>query len=656
MEKLKLRLNSLLLFLLYTVTVSIASCKDPVHPEIDKPEENRSGANEIVSFNIDLSQFPGYRQGDKIETVIVSERDSVSVTAPWYVGNLIRPVIETSPNSTISPISGSVRDFSRGALKYTVTAENGAKREWKIYVKWLDEPEPARNDNPRHALEETDKYKIYKIPTYSNAYLETTAFGTSLASGVSLNPNNGISWTMSGTTSRIKILFVVRRHGELQLALRGASGGTDAAPDNTLNVKIKVNGVPAKKEDDGTDYNYNYVYGKRNMSVDTVTIHRVILPEIPSGHVGHTVELDLGVVGPRNGDSYYFRFPELWISGWATTGSGGYNKTGINWVPLSSEHFGRRGPSVHIRPNKPVGDMEYFYSEIFIPEGQDVLNSYFMCNGFDGGYAGIQVNSLNERRVLFSVWNPIAETHPPHPLAGKYAPKLVRINNQPEYRNKFTYTVFSGEGTGGQSRYNAMWPAGRTLKMLTRIRPHPDQEKYPYSSLYKTWFHNGTEWVFVAEWRRQEKLPEDNNGVRPTVKWYSGAHHFLENFGPATGHLTRYGTWNNDWYIGADGAFYESVDYVFTNDATAAAQERVDYAGGILPEGDPQAGAVFLKMGGYFTNNVSAQSKFTKAPKNNRPVIDFEALNAMGTDDPETDKTLTGSNISPIDGSEKYVE
>jgi hypothetical protein len=228
------------------------------------------------------------------------------------------------------------------------------------------------------------------------------------------------------------------------------------------------------------------------------------------------------------------------------------------------------------------------------------------------------------------------------------------VNSQPEYRASFSYNVFGGEGSGGQSYLKHLWPSGRTLKVLTRVRPHPEPERFPNSSLYKAWFHNGTEWIFIAEWRRIELDPADNGGKQPTTNWYTGAHHFLENFSTSTGHLTRYGTWNNDYYIGADGTFHECTAYTFTNDATAGALERLDYAGGVLPANNPQAGAMFLKMGGYFTDNLPRNTKLDKPTSGNRPAIDFAALNAMGTDDPEADRALNGA--TPLDGTEKYRE
>ena len=66
-------------------------------------------------------------------------------------------------------------------------------------------------------------------------------------------------------------------------------------------------------------------------------------------------------------------------------------------------YWGRRGPSVHLKYTMPASEITEFYSEITVPERNDVIGSYFMANGFAEGYFGIQVNSLTERRILFSV-------------------------------------------------------------------------------------------------------------------------------------------------------------------------------------------------------------------------------------------------------------
>src|SRR5690606_24913239 len=74
------------------------------------------------------------------------------------------------------------------------------------------------------------------------------------------------------------------------------------------------------------------------------------------------------------------------IGGPATQGELTYVKEDFYW--------GRRGPSVHLSYTAPEGkDIRWFYNEITVPEGEDVIGSYYMANGFGEGYFGIQVNS-----------------------------------------------------------------------------------------------------------------------------------------------------------------------------------------------------------------------------------------------------------------------
>ncbi|HEX3386968.1 MAG TPA: DUF5077 domain-containing protein, partial [Mucilaginibacter sp.] len=57
-------------------------------------------------------------------------------------------------------------------------------------------------------------------------------------------------------------------------------------------------------------------------------------------------------------------------------------------------YWGRRGPSVHLNYTVPhATNAEWFYNEVTVPNGNDVLGSYFMACGFGEGYFGMQVNS-----------------------------------------------------------------------------------------------------------------------------------------------------------------------------------------------------------------------------------------------------------------------
>ena len=84
----------------------------------------------------------------------------------------------------------------------------------------------------------------------------------------------------------------------------------------------------------------------------------------------------------------------------------------ISYLNSDWFYWGRRGPSVHLSYEKPIKDITWFYNEVTVPEGSDIIGSYFMANGFSGGYFGMQVNSLSERRILFSVWSPYKTDNP----------------------------------------------------------------------------------------------------------------------------------------------------------------------------------------------------------------------------------------------------
>ena len=59
-----------------------------------------------------------------------------------------------------------------------------------------------------------------------------------------------------------------------------------------------------------------------------------------------------------------------------------------------------------------AGNIEYFYNEMAVSKGSDLLGSYFMANGFAEGYFGIQVNSQTERIILLSLWSPLKTDDP----------------------------------------------------------------------------------------------------------------------------------------------------------------------------------------------------------------------------------------------------
>ncbi|MDR2968656.1 MAG: DUF3472 domain-containing protein [Tannerellaceae bacterium] len=267
----------------------------------------------------------------------------------------------------------------------------------------------------------------------------------------------------------------------------------------------------------------------------------------------------------------------------------------LHFVRDFETYWGLRGPSVHMSYALPEGNVEYFYNEITVPEGEDKTGSYFMTNGFGEGYCGIQVNSEKERRVLFSVWSPFSTDNPDE------IPENQRIKLLAQGEGVHI-GEFGNEGSGGQSYLIYPWKAGETYKVITRV--HPDGKG---NTEYYAWFYAPEDgsWKLIAGFLR----PQTNT-------WYKRAHSFLENFIPGQGYLERKVYFKNQWVRTEKGDWIELTEGVFTNDATARAGVRMDYAGGV--EGD----AFFLKNGGFFNDCTEYKSVFTRQPKGIRPQVD----------------------------------
>jgi hypothetical protein len=263
-------------------------------------------------------------------------------------------------------------------------------------------------------------------------------------------------------------------------------------------------------------------------------------------------------------------------------------------------YFGRRGPSDHLNFKMPEGvdKVEWFYSELEIPEGQDVIGSYFMANGFAEGYFGIQVNSPTERRILFSVWSPY-KTDNPSDIPEDYKIKLLKKGEG------VTTGEFGNEGSGGQSYKVFNWKSGIEYAFLLGAKPTGEG-----STDYIAYFYDPetSKWDLIAQFRR----PKTNTHLK---KLYS----FLENFIPDQGVFERRGLYKNQWVYDNSG-WHEIIKAVFTADNTARKEYRLDYSGGIENDG------FFLRNCGFTNNHVPIGSKFERNKLNHKPEIDFLEL------------------------------
>jgi hypothetical protein len=263
-------------------------------------------------------------------------------------------------------------------------------------------------------------------------------------------------------------------------------------------------------------------------------------------------------------------------------------------------HWGRRGPSVHLNYQVPENvNAEWYYNEINVPVGQDIIGSYYMANGFGEGYFGIQVNSDHERRILFSVWSPF-NTDDPKSIPDSQKIKLLK-------KGKEVITgEFGNEGSGGQSYLRYNWIAGNTYKFLLHGAPQKDN-----TTIYTAYFFAPelNQWQLIASFNR----PQTNTYLKRF-------HSFLENFIPEQGDVSRKVLYSNQWFCDNLGNWIELNSAKFTIDNTGNKGYRMDYSGGLDKK------SFYLKNGGFFNNYTKKHNVFTRPLTNNKPTIDFKNL------------------------------
>ncbi|WP_268035895.1 DUF3472 domain-containing protein [Algoriphagus sp. PAP.12] len=263
-------------------------------------------------------------------------------------------------------------------------------------------------------------------------------------------------------------------------------------------------------------------------------------------------------------------------------------------------YWGRRGPSVHLTYTLPDDqNFKWFYNEIEVPVGEDPIGSYFMANGFGEGYFGIQVNSKEERRILFSVWSPF-KTDNPSEIPEEEKIKLLKKGDQ-------VYTgEFGNEGSGGQSYLTYSWKAGVTYSFLNSVEPDGNG-----NTVYTAYFLDPEkgEWQLIASFSRPK-----------TDTWYKRPHSFLENFVPESGNITRRGIYKNQWAADKDGNWIELTEAKFTGDDIARRGYRKDFAGGSLN------GQFYLMNGGFFDESTGLNSFYNRNPTGKAPKVDWIKL------------------------------
>lgn len=395
------------------------------------------------------------------------------------------------------------------------------------------------------------------VPIAGNTYV------TAGKAGAVVTTNGIESWTEPAAV--LSSWFKVSSPGELNLFLKAK------AQDGVSVLKVTVAGKTFAVKVKGTE--------ETVIPVGSVTV----------AEPGY-VRVDMQ--GEKKEGAQFAAISELLVDGAAAVEP-------LFFVRGFEPYWGLRGPSVHMKYTLPEEQVEYFYNEVTVPEGEDKIGSYFMTNGFGEGYCGIQANSDTERRILFSVWSPFTTDDP----AAIPEDQRIRLLAKGEGVH---IGEFGNEGSGGQSYLIYPWKAGQTYRLLTRV--HPDGKG---NTAYYAWFFAPEEnqWRLIAGFAR----PQTNT-------WYTGAHSFLENFIPEQGYLERSVRFGNQWALTSKGEWKELTEGMFTYDATARAQVRMDYAGGV------EEGCFYLRNGGFFPDNTEFKSIFTRSANGNTPDVDIKKL------------------------------
>ena len=404
------------------------------------------------------------------------------------------------------------------------------------------------------------KTKAIAIPAAGNSWV----INDPVKSGDVITGKGITSW--SDGTTRIRTYFRTEQTGEISISIRAR-------------VTSGTSGIAA-------------TFGNEKKSLQ---IKNVIFDTIPVG----TFRIDkagyqwIELQGISKQGSAFAGISDFIISGPATDGKVYFVKDDF--------YFGRRGPSVHLRYEIPpaASDIVWFYNEITIPEGNDVLGSYYMANGFADGYFGIQCNSETERRILFSVWSPY-KTDNPGEIPDEY--KIIILKKGTDVITK----EFGNEGSGGQSYRKYFWKTGNTYRFLLKGEPSVNN-----STDYTAYFFAPKigKWELIASFRR----PKTNNYLKSL---YS----FLENFMPDTGPLERKGYYSNQWIQDREGKWLELTGVKFTADATARKESRLDYSGG------SENGMFFLRNCGFFSDKTNMDQIFTRPATGKQPQIDFAGI------------------------------
>ena len=252
----------------------------------------------------------------------------------------------------------------------------------------------------------------------------------------------------------------------------------------------------------------------------------------------------------------------------------------------------RNAASVHLfYPVARETKIKAFYTELTAVE--DPIHTYYMACGWHRGYFGMQVNSPEERRIIFSVWDRGEEPTDPNRVAEVDRVRLVNKGD-----GVFTGR-FGNEGTGGHSHLKYPWKTGSSQKFLVTAEP-TDATHTRFSGFY---FHpDSKKWMLISSW----ETPGEGGYLR-------GLYSFSENFGGSTGHFLRKALYGNQWILRGEDTWEALTVTTFSHDPTGR-EDRLDRFMGV------EKGQFFLSHGGFVDGFTPYGTRFER-PGGGKPPV-----------------------------------
>ncbi len=269
-----------------------------------------------------------------------------------------------------------------------------------------------------------------------------------------------------------------------------------------------------------------------------------------------------------------------------------------------NKSFHQGAASTHLRYTVP-GDstVKWFYTEVKVPkEVENSEHAYYETNGFHSGYGGIQLNSLTERRFIFSIWS-LFKTDDPTKIPNDY---LVRLNSKGS--NVFTGD-FGNEGSGGHSHLVYPWKVDQTYRFLSGIKSLKGD-----SATYIAYYavpEDQYQWHLMSEWTQHKT---------DTKTGFKNLYAFVENFG-GNGDDYFKAYYGNQWVVTPSGNWMELNEAKFTTTANPLKHQRYDYGAGV------EGNWFYMYSGGFkHLKNIDAGDYINRPLNKVHPTIIFESL------------------------------